>query len=44
LDQADHLLLADPRDAQYVGEVLASWASRYVFSAGGAEARTDHVS
>ena len=44
LDQADHLLLADPRDAQYVGEVLASWASRYVFSAGGAEARTDQRS
>jgi len=31
LDQADHLLLRDPRDAQYVGEVLAAWASRYVF-------------
>ncbi len=31
LDQADHLLLRDPRDAAYVGEVLASWASRYVF-------------
>ena len=30
LDQADHLLLKDPRDAQYVGEVLAAWASRYV--------------
>lgn len=30
LDQADHLLLEDPRDARYVGEVLAAWASRYV--------------
>jgi uncharacterized OsmC-like protein/alpha-beta hydrolase superfamily lysophospholipase len=29
LDRADHLLL-DPRDARYVGEVLAAWASRYV--------------
>jgi putative redox protein len=32
LDQADHLLIRDPRDAQFVGELLASWASRYVFS------------
>jgi putative redox protein len=29
LDQADHLL-TDPRDARYVGEVLAAWAGRYV--------------
>jgi uncharacterized OsmC-like protein/alpha/beta superfamily hydrolase len=29
LDDADHLLL-DSRDARYVGEVLAAWASRYV--------------
>lgn len=32
LDNADHLLIRDPRDAEYVGEVLASWASRYVFT------------
>lgn len=29
LDDADHLLL-DERDARYVGEVLASWVSRYI--------------
>lgn len=34
LDQADHLLAKDPRDAQYVGEVLAAWASRYVSGSG----------
>jgi len=31
LDDADHLL-TDPRDARYVGEVLAAWAGRYVES------------
>jgi putative redox protein len=30
LDDADHLLLRDPRDARYAAEVLAAWASRYV--------------
>jgi len=29
LDHANHLL-TDPRDARYVGEVLAAWAGRYV--------------
>jgi putative redox protein len=29
LDDADHLL-TDPRDARYVGQVLAAWAGRYV--------------
>jgi putative redox protein len=29
LDAADHLL-TDPRDARYVGQVLAAWAGRYV--------------
>jgi putative redox protein len=29
LDHADHLL-TEPRDARYVGEVLAAWAGRYV--------------
>ena len=29
LDDADHLL-TNPRDARYVGEVLAAWAGRYV--------------
>jgi putative redox protein len=29
LDDADHLL-ADERDARYVGQVLAAWAQRYV--------------
>lgn len=29
LDDAHHLL-TDPRDARYVGEVLAAWAGRYV--------------
>lgn len=33
LDDADHLLLRDARDASYVGEVLASWAGRYVLDA-----------
>jgi len=30
LDQADHLLLADERDARFVGDVLAAWTSRYL--------------
>ncbi len=30
LDGADHLLLRDPRDAAYVAEMLAAWASRHV--------------
>ncbi len=30
LDGADHLLLADERDAPYVGAVLAAWADRYL--------------
>jgi putative redox protein len=29
LDQADHLL-SDPRDSRYVGNVIASWAGRYL--------------
>ncbi|HVS03047.1 MAG TPA: bifunctional alpha/beta hydrolase/OsmC family protein [Thermoanaerobaculia bacterium] len=30
LDGADHLLLDDPADALFVGQVLAAWAARYV--------------
>lgn len=30
LDGADHLLLKDSADADYVGRVLAAWAKRYV--------------
>lgn len=30
LDRADHLLLENNRDAQYVGNVLAAWADRYL--------------
>jgi uncharacterized OsmC-like protein/alpha-beta hydrolase superfamily lysophospholipase len=30
LDDADHLLLANPDDAAMVGHVLAAWAARYV--------------
>ena len=30
LDGADHLLLKNPADAEYVARVLAAWASRYV--------------
>jgi len=30
VDGADHLLLRDPRDAEYIGGVLAAWAARYV--------------
>lgn len=33
LDDADHLLLKNPRDAIYAAEVLAAWASRYALSA-----------
>lgn len=30
LDGADHLLLRNPADADYVGRVLAAWSTRYV--------------
>jgi putative redox protein len=30
LDGADHLLLKNPDDAQYVARVLAAWAARYI--------------
>lgn len=30
LDNADHLLLDNPKDGQYVGQVLASWVHRYL--------------
>lgn len=30
LDGADHLLLKNPADAEYVARVLAAWAARYV--------------
>lgn len=30
LDGADHLLLKNPKDAEYVGHVLTAWAERYV--------------
>jgi len=30
LDGADHLLLKDPADAEYIARVLAAWADRYV--------------
>lgn len=30
LDGADHLLLKNPADADYVGRVLAAWSTRYV--------------
>lgn len=30
LDGADHLLLKNPADAEYVGHVLAAWAHRYI--------------
>jgi putative redox protein len=30
LPGADHLLLRDPADARYVGDVLSAWAARYV--------------
>ncbi len=33
LDDADHLLLKNPRDARYAAEVLAAWASRYALDA-----------
>ena len=29
LDGADHLLLSDEGDADYIGRVLAAWAPRY---------------
>lgn len=30
LDGSDHLLLKRPSDSQYVGDILATWASRYL--------------
>ena len=30
LDRADHLLLKNPMDAEYVAHVLAAWAHRYI--------------
>jgi len=30
LDRADHLLLKNPADAEYVAHVLAAWAHRYI--------------
>jgi len=30
LDRADHLLLKNPKDAEYVAHVLAAWAHRYI--------------
>lgn len=30
LDRADHLLLRNPKDGEYVGQVLASWVHRYL--------------
>lgn len=30
LDDADHLILDDPKDAEYVARVLAAWSSRYL--------------
>ena len=38
LDDADHLLLRNARDAAYVAEVLAAWASRFVELSSDAEA------
>jgi putative redox protein len=29
LDTADHLLMEDPKDGEYVAKVLSAWASRY---------------
>lgn len=30
LDGADHLLLKNPKDAEYIARVLAAWAGRYI--------------
>ena len=30
LDGADHLLLKDPKDAEYIARVLAAWGDRYL--------------
>jgi len=30
LDRADHLLLKNPADAEYIAHVLAAWAHRYI--------------
>ena len=30
LDNADHLLMKNPKDGEYVAGVLAAWASRYM--------------
>ena len=42
LDDADHLLLRDPRDATYVARMLTVWAERYVLGdeVSGAESTT----
>jgi len=32
LDGADHLLLKNPKDAEYVAHVLAAWAHRYIYA------------
>lgn len=37
LDDADHLLLRDPRDAAYLADMLAAWAGRHVLPPEGAE-------
>ncbi|ANM29612.1 osmotically inducible protein C [Acidobacteria bacterium Mor1] len=37
LDDADHLLLRDEKDARYAAEVLASWAGRYLPADDGAQ-------
>ena len=41
LDGADHLLLENKQDAIYVGEVIASWARRYIQLPKDAKLRTD---
>lgn len=41
LDDADHLL-SRKRDAQYVGDVLASWAMRYIETPN-AESHSEHI-
>jgi putative redox protein len=30
LDGADHLLLRNPRDSEFVGQILATWSRRYI--------------
>lgn len=41
LDGADHLL-SEKKDSLYAGDVIASWAQRYVFIPPGAVLETDH--